>query len=364
MRPPGPIGASPRRPPPAAACRPPPGSSSCLRHSRSLCAAATTTASPAATATGWVRSPEVKPLRPPPLAAAPPLSLPGPRASLAPPLCAPAPPPAPPRHLPSRPPRAAALGLRPSPRGHSGARPLRTCVCLTAPFSTLAGPLPVSLCPSGSVEDKRSGSPGTVRFYPGTSVDVHRGDVFPHPFSASPDFLETPAAPPPLHRPLPLPRRSPPHGEGCLERRVCPGPEGGPAQLCPSPPSPLLLPAHGNPEDGGSSLRTRLPSLGKRRDTHLEGDWDLGVVGGMLAWVGWGLWRKGPPPLPRRPVLFLTPKEKCKPGGRTTPRRAGGTPPAGGRTAEGARESLPRPSSPPCSVLPSRRLIVPRPPLQ
>lgn len=74
-----------------------------------------------------------------------PASLPRPRASLAPPLCAPAPPPAPPRRLLSRPPRAAPLGFRPSPPSHAGARPLRTCVCLTAPFSTLAAP---SLCPS------------------------------------------------------------------------------------------------------------------------------------------------------------------------------------------------------------------------
>ncbi|XDB50845.1 hypothetical protein AB1E18_004403 [Capra hircus] len=60
MRPPGPIGASPRPPArPPAARRPPPGSRSRRRHSRSLCAAAAAaTASPAAIATGWVRSPE------------------------------------------------------------------------------------------------------------------------------------------------------------------------------------------------------------------------------------------------------------------------------------------------------------------
>lgn len=346
MRPPGPIGASPRppatrRPPPAARePQPPPPVPLSLRRRRHHC-------QPRRHRHRLGPQPRGEaPPAPSPRRCAP-ASLPGPRASLAPPLSAPAPPPAPPRHLLSRPPRASPLGLRPLPRRHSGARPLRTCVCLTAaPFSTLAGPLPASLCPSGSVEDKRSGSPGTVRFYPGTSVDVHWGDVFPHPFSASPDFLETPAAPPPPHRPRRLQHRSPP-------RSALPLPTVSP------PPCPW------QPRRRRTLAPDSSPSLGKRRDTHLEGDWDLGVGGGgILAWVGWGLWRRGHPPLPRRPVLFLTPKEKCKPGGCTTPRRAGGTPPAGGRTAEGARESLPRPSSPPCGVLPSRRLIVPRPPLQ
>lgn len=267
MRPPGPIGASPRPParPPPAARRQPPGSRSRRRHSRSLCAAAAATASPAAIATGWVRSPEVKPLRPPPLAAAPPPLSPG--------LAHPSP--CRSAHLLRHPrlPGSSFPGLSPrfqavAPR-HSGAWPLRTCVRLTAPFSTLAAPFPVSLCPSGSVEDKRSGSPGTVRFYPGTSLDV-RGEMSSLTLSQHPQTSSRPPRPllpctalsSPVTAPLSAAR-----GRG-LEQRVCPGPEGGPAQLCPSPRSPLLLPAPGNPGDGGPSPRTRLHLLG-RGGTHV-----------------------------------------------------------------------------------------------
>ena len=106
--------------------------------------------------------------------------------------------PAPP--VPSSPGRSSRFqAVTPSSCGRQASPHLRVSDCA---FLHPRRPLPVSLCPSGSVEDKRSGSPGTVHFSPGTSLEAYRRDVFPHPFSASPDFLETPTAPPPLHRPL------------------------------------------------------------------------------------------------------------------------------------------------------------------
>lgn len=58
-----------------------------------------------------------------------------------------------------------------------------------------------------------------------------------------------------------------------------------------SPPSPCPR----QPQRRRTLAPDSSTSLGNRRDTRLEGDWDLGVGAGVLAWVGWGLWRRGPP---------------------------------------------------------------------
>ena len=230
-----------------------------------------------------IRWPQLQPLQPPPLAAAPPPLSPG--------LAHPSP--CRSAHLLRHPrlPGASFPGLSPrfqavAPR-HSGAWPLRACVCLTAPFSTLAAPFPVSLCPSGSVEDKRSGSPGTVRFYPGTSLDV-RGEMSSLTLSQHPQTSSRPPRPllpcialsSPVTAPLSAARGRGVGAESLSRAR---------GRTSPALPLPTVSPPSPCPRQPGRR-RTLAPDSstfrGERRDTRLEGDWDLGVGAGVLVWVG------------------------------------------------------------------------------
>lgn len=212
--------------------------------------------------------------RPPPLAAAPP-PLPGPRASRPAALrtCSAT------RASPAPPFPASPLGFQAVAPRHSGAWPLRTCVRLTAPFSTCS-PLPVSSAPPVpwkiSVRGLRD-----CAFLPWHVPRRAREICFPHPFSASPDFLETPHGPSspasPSHRQLQ--RRSPPHGEGGWSRESVQGRgRTSPASFpTVSPPSPCPR----QPGRRRTLARTRLHLLGEAGHT-LEGDWDLGAGAGVL----------------------------------------------------------------------------------